>query len=138
MFKGLWALGLSLALALPVVAQTQAGVARAQFSSAMDGLEPVDDLGTLVSRASHEQLYFFSELQETQGLTVSHRWFYQDLRVAEIFFLPAGPRWRVNSYKTMLPIWAGEWRVEVVAKAHPELPGHEVERVLATHYFIYQ
>ncbi len=85
-------------------------VARGQFTSAIDQREPVDEITTLSNNA--DKVYFFSELRDLQGQTVTHRWLFAGKVMAEVPFNVKGPRWRVNSSKTLLPGWIGDWTVD--------------------------
>ncbi|HED40544.1 MAG TPA: DUF2914 domain-containing protein [Chromatiales bacterium] len=87
-------------------------VARAQFTSAIEAREPVDEITVLSNNVN--KVYFFSELRNLQGETVTHRWIYAGKLMAEVSFNVGGPRWRVNSSKTLLPSWTGKWSVAVV------------------------
>ncbi len=86
--------------------------AMAQFTTAIEGREPVDQ----VSFVSNEtrQIFLFSDLRHLQGHRVTHRWIYRDKVMAEVAFEVGGPRWRVWSSKRLLPDWVGDWTVEVV------------------------
>ncbi len=87
-------------------------VARAQFTSAIEAREPVDNLAIVDSHVNN--IYFFSELRNLQGETITHRWMFSGEVMAEIRFEVGGPRWRVNSSKRLLPDWLGKWSVVVV------------------------
>ena len=87
-------------------------VSRAQFTSAIEQREPVDEIGQL--GIDHGRIYFFSEIHNGQGHTITHRWLYQGKVMAEITFDIKGPRWRVWSSKNLLPFWTGTWTVQVV------------------------
>ncbi len=88
-------------------------VSRAQFTSAIDAREPVDDL-TEAAAASTNKVYFFTELRDLEGQTVTHRWTYNGNTMAEVSFTPGSARWRVWSSKELLPDWTGTWTVAVV------------------------
>ncbi len=87
-------------------------VARSAFTSAIQGREPVDDLTSLGT--DHNRIYFFTEIRDMSGETVTHRWEYNGKIMAEVPFQIGGPRWRVYSSKTLDPSWTGEWKVSVV------------------------
>jgi hypothetical protein len=88
-------------------------VARAQFTSGVDAREPVDEL-TEASAASTTKVYFFTELRDLEGQTVTHRWIHGGNTLAEVSFTPGSARWRVWSSKELLPEWTGTWTVAVV------------------------
>ncbi len=87
-------------------------VERAIFTSAIDNREPVDEL--VAVGGDLQEIYFFSELRQLAGRTVTHRWEYEGEVVSEVPFEVGGPRWRVFSKKTLLPTQAGKWAVVVV------------------------
>ena len=94
------------------VGAPKGSVKRAQFTSLVTDREPVDDL--LSTSTSLEKLFFFTELIDMNGKTMTHRWRYLDDVVAEIPFSIKGPRWRVFSYKTLQAGLEGEWTVELI------------------------
>ncbi len=96
----------------PMQQATAGEVARAQFTSAIEQREPVDAITILSNNIN--KVHFFSELRGLQGQTVTHRWIFAGKVMAEVSFNVAGPRWRVNSSKMLLPGWVGDWTVTVV------------------------
>lgn len=99
----------------PMQLATAGEVTRAQFTSAIEQREPVDEV-TLLSN-NINKVHFFSELRDMQGQTVIHRWQLDGKVMAKVSFDIAGPRWRVNSSKTLLPGWVGDWTVAVIANS---------------------
>lgn len=93
-------------------AATDGEVARAQFTTAVQNREPVDQLAALPNNS--ENVYFFTELKGLEGQTVTHRWEHNGEVMAEVKFDVGGPRWRVFSSKRLDPSWLGEWKVTVV------------------------
>jgi hypothetical protein len=93
-------------------AATEGEVARAQFTTAIQDREPVDQLSALPSNS--ENIYFFTELKGLEGQTVTHRWEHNGEVMAEVKFDVGGPRWRVYSSKRLDPSWLGEWKVSVI------------------------
>lgn len=87
-------------------------VARATITSDVQNREPVDSLSTVTT--DDAKIYYFTEIQDMAGHTVTHRWEYNGQVMAEINFEIGGPRWRVFSSKTMMPYWLGDWKVSVV------------------------
>ncbi len=87
-------------------------VARGQFTSGISNREPVDRL-VVASPLVHE-VYFFSDLRNLQGRTVTHRWEYQGEVVSQKRFEVGGPRWRVNSKIEIGPEQVGKWSVTVI------------------------
>ena len=87
--------------------------ALAQFTSAVENREPVDQLSFVENDV--RSIVFFSDLRRLQGRTVTHRWLHGDVVRAEVPFEVSGPRWRVWSRKALLEEWLGDWTVEIVA-----------------------
>lgn len=87
-------------------------VARSQFTSEIQALEPADNLSTLAN--DQTRIYFFSELKNLSGHTVTHRWEHNGKVMAEVPIQVGGDRWRAHSYKTLDPSLTGEWKVTVV------------------------
>ncbi len=87
-------------------------VSRAQFTSAVLDREPTDDL-TAINPGS-EKIFFFTELRNMDGTSITHRWSLNGAVMAEVSFKVRASRWRVYSSKTLLPEWRGEWVVDVL------------------------
>lgn len=87
-------------------------VTRAQFTSAVKNLEPLDSLMALSNDKT--RVAYFTEIQDMAGQTVIHRWEYNGKVMAEVPFKVGAARWRVYSSKTLDPSWVGEWKASVV------------------------
>ena len=113
---------LELALAAPAFAQAPAAppaaapasdiVVRAVFTTAVADREPADQITSLKNDV--QQVYFYTELKDLEGQTVTHKWEYAGEVKAEVRFDVKAPRWRVWSSKKLDPSWTGEWTVSVV------------------------
>jgi hypothetical protein len=101
------------ALLLTITIASAGEVTRAQFTSAVDAREPTDDL-TEAAAANLTKVYFFTELRDLEGQTVTHRWTHNGNTMAEVSFTPGSARWRVWSSKELLPEWTGTWTVAVI------------------------
>jgi hypothetical protein len=88
------------------------GVGRMVFTTEVVDREPVNNVDIL--SAVNNNIYFFTELLDLNGQTVTHRWVYDDQVMAEVPFNVGSNRWRVWSSKTLVPAWNGDWTVEVV------------------------
>ena len=88
------------------------GVARAQFTTAIEDREPVNDFFRIDNDTG--RVVFFTELRDLDGRTVTHRWMHDGEVQATVDFEVGGPRWRVWSSKDLIPAWTGAWTVEVV------------------------
>ena len=108
------------------VEEAKGSVARGAFTTAMLDREPQDELESLPN--DHQMVYFFTELKDLAGETVTHRWEYNGQVMAEVSFDVGGDRWRTHSSKNLQSIWLGEWTVTVVDTS---------ERVLSTHKLNY-
>ncbi len=89
-----------------------AGVARAQFTTGISDREPVDQVVTLDNSVT--SIYYFTELRNLQGRSISHRWEYDGRVISEVPFAVEGPRWRVYSKKKLEPAMTGKWTVWVI------------------------
>ncbi|HHJ17950.1 MAG TPA: DUF2914 domain-containing protein [Gammaproteobacteria bacterium] len=102
-------------------------VARAQFTTAIEEREPVDEIAVLV--APLDEIFFFTDLRHLQGRTVQHRWSYQGEVVSRVPFKVEGERWRVFSRMRLHPDQTGEWSVTVYDESgwplHTELFRYE-------------
>lgn len=87
-------------------------VKRSYFTSGIENHEPVDNLLSLSN--DHGSVYFYTDLRNFEGQTITHRWEYNNQVLAEVSFNVQGPRWRVWSKKTLLPDWIGDIHVNVV------------------------
>jgi len=98
---------------LSAVAQAQdRRVALAQFTTAIENREPVDQV-TFVANTVRK-VFFYTDLRGLSGQTIHHRWSHDGAVVADVAFEVRGPRWRVWSSKELLPDWIGDWTVEIV------------------------
>lgn len=87
-------------------------ISRAQFTTAILDREPVGKLNFI--EPGSDKVFFFTELRNMDGATVTHRWSLNGEVMAEVEFKVRASRWRVYSSKTLLPEWRGEWTVDVV------------------------
>lgn len=88
-------------------------VARASFASDIQDREPADSLKQLEN--SNDKIYYFTELRDMAGQTITHRWEHNGKVMAEVPFEIGGNRWRIFSSKTLDPSWTGEWKASVVS-----------------------
>lgn len=65
--------------------------------------------------SSIRKVYCWTLVAGAEELTeITHVWYYGEKKMAEVKLAIESPRYRTWSYKTILPEWVGEWRVEVV------------------------
>jgi hypothetical protein len=91
---------------------TNDNVKRAVFTTGVIDREPVDELTSVPGDAT--RIWFFSEIVNLAGSTVTHRWIHGEETLAEVTFGIGGPRWRVYSSKILPPGRTGPWTVEIV------------------------
>ena len=103
---------LSMTVATAQDSMSKGSVARATITSDVQNREPVDSISTVT--ADDSKVFYFTEIQDMAGQTVTHRWEYNGQVMAEVDFEIGGPRWRIYSSKTMAPYWVGDWKVSVV------------------------
>ena len=96
----------------PAPAPVYGTVARAAITNGIENREPVDNLAQVTTKTG--KVYYFTELHDMEGQTVTHRWEHNGEMMAEVPFQVGGPRWRVYSSKNLAPTWTGEWKVSVV------------------------
>ncbi|MDV3237780.1 MAG: DUF2914 domain-containing protein [Gammaproteobacteria bacterium] len=97
----------------PVTGDRPDGVVkRAVLTTAIMDREPMDELVTV--GAGHHEIYFFTELKNLAGRTVTHRWAHAGMIVSEVSFEVGGPRWRVFSRNALHLDRPGTWTVTVV------------------------
>ncbi|UCG52321.1 MAG: DUF2914 domain-containing protein [Candidatus Latescibacterota bacterium] len=87
-------------------------ITRAVFTNGIESREPIDRVDSLTTQVNN--IFFFCEVRDMEGQTVTHRWIHDEKKMAEVSFEIGGPRWRVYSSKTLLPEWTGRWKVEIV------------------------
>ncbi|MCU7796145.1 MAG: DUF2914 domain-containing protein [Candidatus Thiodiazotropha sp. (ex Semelilucina semeliformis)] len=86
--------------------------ARALFTTGIVNREPVDQVVSL--DAYQGDIYFFTDLRNLEGRSVTHRWEFEGQFMGQIDFAVGGPRWRVYSKKTLNPGVSGKWTVLVL------------------------
>ena len=87
-------------------------VDRMVVGTAVEEREPVGVDTTFA--ATVDEVVCFTELGGAAG-SLSHRWYFDDELVTEVSLNKgAAGRWRTWSIKTVVPEFAGTWRVDVV------------------------
>jgi len=97
-------------------------VALARFTTAIENREPVDAVTFLENDAS--RVFFYTDLRNFSGETVTHRWELGEKVMAEVPFEVGSDRWRVWSSKRLKSDWTGDWTV-VVVKQNGEVVASE-------------
>ncbi len=85
---------------------------RAVFAKQIVKREPVDEVTALSSDTPG--IYFFTELKDMAGHTVTHRWEYDGKRIGYTEFKVTAPYWRAWSYRKTPPGSTGMWKVKVL------------------------
>ncbi len=105
-------------------------VARAQLTSDVVDLEPVDNLGGVVpADLPGGRVLYFAELRNLAGRHVVHRWERGGRVESEVIIRPRGPRWRSYSFKNLDADAVGPWRVTIVADDGTLLSARNLEIV---------
>jgi len=104
-------------------------IKRSQFTTAIVNREPTDNVVTLTNNS--DKIYFFTELANLKGHTITHRWEYQGKLMAEIKFDVHSDRWRIYSSKNIKPAWTGEWTVELIDENGTSLDAENLQIVEA-------
>ena len=125
--KSIKLLLVSVLLVMGFSANADDGVARSAFTSAIEDKEPVDQIKELTT--DNKKIYFFTEITGMNGLTMIHRWEYNNKVMAEVSFNVGANRWRVWSSKNLMPSLTGKWQVSVI---------DEGGNILSTESFIYK
>jgi hypothetical protein len=106
-------------------------VARAQFTTGIRGLEPIDRVESVFPMPGKllRTLYYFTEITNMGGDTVTHRWQHEGTVMAEVTLAIGSDRWRTWSSKDLVPSMEGRWRVAVI-----DMKGN----IIKTDSFLYQ
>lgn len=89
-------------------------ITRAQFTTAIQGREPVDNL-TELNNGTAERIFCFTELSNLSGQFVTHSWEYRGQKMSETRFHIDGPHSRVWSSRLLTPDRPGSWTVLVLS-----------------------
>jgi type II secretory pathway predicted ATPase ExeA len=92
---------------------TGSKVVRAQFTTGIREHEPINQLGPVIQAAEARQLYYFTELRNMRGETITHRWEHEGRVVTKVPFRIESDSWRVYSRKQLTPATRGNWLVVV-------------------------
>ena len=87
-------------------------ISKAVFALDIKDRTPVNIIQELDN--SLGKIYFFTNIRNLQGQSITHRWIYKDKVMADIVFDVKGPRWRVWSSKNLWHTWLGKWTVQVI------------------------
>lgn len=124
-WRTMWAIML-VVLALPILAlaQEQRGapegstlrVVRNVVTTGVVNREPIDSAN--VFPPSVGVLYYFTEIEGASSPTeISHVWYFNGRKMAEVPLVVEATHWRTWSRKRILESWIGPWRVDAVDPA---------------------
>ncbi len=104
-------------------------VERSAITTHVIDREPQDEVRELSN--DHTQVFYFSDLRDLAGETVTHRWEFDGRVVADVPFSIKGQRWRVYSRKDLRPTQLGGWAVSVIDDSGSVLRTETFEYVAA-------
>ena len=87
-------------------------ISNAEFALDIIDRAPVNIIEELDN--SLGKIYFFTNLRNLQGQSITHRWIYNDRVMADVLFDVRDHRWRVWSSKNLWYTWLGKWKVQVL------------------------
>jgi hypothetical protein len=97
----------------PASCEQQKGkVLRAMFTTKLENREPSDRV--LILGNDVTELFFYSDLSQLDGHTITHRWEYEGKVVYQRSYEVKGSRWRITSRKDLDPSMVGRWTVVIV------------------------
>lgn len=110
--SSLFLAGMGLAVSAVGVSEN---VSRAQFTTAIKNREPVDLVVLLENDVS--EVFYFTDLRQLSGQTITHRWEYNGKVVAEVPFKVTGRRYRMHTKVALDPKKLGKWTALVIDQA---------------------
>jgi cytoskeletal protein RodZ len=92
--------------------EDQPQIIRAQLTSAIQQLEPIDQIDHVrLDQGNTEQIFFFMQLRNLMGQRVSVHWHYQDRVVAKVPLVIGSGNWRTYASKLLNKTGLGAWQV---------------------------
>jgi len=105
-------IALTMLVPVPVIAAGDASVSRAVFTTSLNDREPANDLQTVPY--GEKTVYFFTEVLNASGSSVTHLWTYNDIEIARIKLNIGSDQWRTWSSKQIWHLTPGEIKVQVL------------------------
>ncbi|PLX78929.1 MAG: hypothetical protein C0615_03115 [Desulfuromonas sp.] len=101
------------ALLLPtaVFAADSPEIMRCGFCTSIEEREPVDTPETI--EQGQQTAYFFTEVANGSGQSLTHKWYFNDVPIAEIPLKVGTDRWRTWSTKQVWHLTPGTIKVQV-------------------------
>lgn len=102
-------------LTLPTTSIAEDGplITRAEFCTALADREPADSPESI--SAGQQTVYFFTEILNGKDKSISHRWYYNDIKIADVALQVGADRWRTWSTKQVWHLTPGALRVQVIS-----------------------
>lgn len=124
--KKLIALLFAVFILVPVMTYAEGSpeVSRAQFCTGIADHEPVDNPESI--EVGLQTLYFFNEILNGADQTIHHRWYYNDVRIADVPLKIGADRWRTWSTKQVWHLAPGTIKVEILDAAENVLAEKEI------------
>lgn len=89
-------------------------VAQASLTDEMSGLEPAHVLDSTANVGDgFLKLYFYTDLENRAGDTLTYSWYHNDKRVARVRVPVGSDRWRSHASKNITAEMRGDWKVVV-------------------------
>ncbi|MDD5686790.1 MAG: DUF2914 domain-containing protein [Elusimicrobia bacterium] len=86
------------------------------FCKSVETRQPVDKAEVFAPEVG--KVYLWATITgATEPTEVKHVWYFNSVKVAEISIAVKYPRYRLWSYKTILPEQIGDWKVDIVDAA---------------------
>lgn len=105
-------IALTMLVPVPVIAAGDASISRAVFTTSLNDREPANDLQTVPY--GEKTVYFFTEVLNASGSSVTHLWTYNDIEIARIKLNIGSDQWRTWSSKQIWHLTPGEIKVQVL------------------------
>ncbi|MBI3561081.1 MAG: DUF2914 domain-containing protein [Gammaproteobacteria bacterium] len=96
----------------PCDPSAEGNVGRAMFTTHIENREPADQV--LILDNSYREVFFFTDLNQFQGHTITHRWEFEGRVVQSRSYPIKSSRWRAVSQKDLDPAMVGRWSVLVM------------------------
>ena len=113
-------------LSLPVtsLASENPEIARAQFCTSIVDRDPGDAPESV--NVGLNTLYFFTEIVNGKDSSLSHRWFYNDVQIADVVLKVGADHWRTWSTKQVWHLTPGIIKVQVIGADNQVLVEKEI------------
>jgi len=116
----------ALLVTLPVVSLSAGNpeITRAEFCTSIVDRNPGDTPESI--NVGLNTLYFFTEVLNGQDSSISHRWFYNDIQIADVVLKIGADHWRTWSTKQVWHLTPGTLKVQIVSSDEQILAEKEI------------